>query len=191
MNWINIVGVIIISVFYISYLYKGIALYKKGIKANRLGKGKKDKKTRVVEIVLAITTYTMVIVQNLSVLNKQISKGYMYLSYLGLTISTVGIIFFILAIIKMQDSWRAGIDDSQNTELVTDGIYIISRNPAFVGFDLFYLGLSIAFFNVYIIGITLFAVILFHIQILQEEKYLERKYGKVYGEYKLKTKRYL
>ncbi len=40
----------------------------------------------------------------------------------------------------MKDSWRAGIPDSDKTELVTTGIYKYSRNPAFLGFDLQYMG---------------------------------------------------
>lgn len=41
----------------------------------------------------------------------------------------------------MRDSWRAGISETDKTELVTEGIYQISRNPAFLGFDLLYIGI--------------------------------------------------
>ena len=40
----------------------------------------------------------------------------------------------------MKDSWQAGIPDKDKTELVTTGIYRFSRNPAFLGFDLMYVG---------------------------------------------------
>ncbi len=36
--------------------------------------------------------------------------------------------------------WRAGVSEKEKTELVTAGIYRWSRNPAFLGFDLLYIG---------------------------------------------------
>ena len=41
----------------------------------------------------------------------------------------------------MRDSWRAGISETYKTELVTEGIYQISRNPVFLGFELLYIGI--------------------------------------------------
>ena len=41
----------------------------------------------------------------------------------------------------MRDSWRAGISETDKTELVTEGIYQISRNPAFLRFDLLHIGI--------------------------------------------------
>ena len=39
----------------------------------------------------------------------------------------------------MKNSWRAGIPSEDKIEFVSNGIYKISRNPAFVGFDLLYI----------------------------------------------------
>ena len=47
----------------------------------------------------------------------------------------------------MKDSWRAGIPESDKTDLVTTGIFRISRNPAFLAFDLVYWGVLLMFFN--------------------------------------------
>lgn len=48
----------------------------------------------------------------------------------------------------MRDSWRAGIDRTQKTKIINTGIYRYSRNPAFVGFDLLYIGMRLAFSNI-------------------------------------------
>jgi protein-S-isoprenylcysteine O-methyltransferase Ste14 len=91
----------------------------------------------------------------------------------------------------MRNNWRAGFDKKQDTTLVTDGIYKLSRNPAFVGFDLIYIGCAFAFPNVLNIIIAILAVAVFHIQILGEEKFLTEVFGQDYTEYKSKVRRYL
>ena len=52
-----------------------------------------------------------------------------------------GDMVFVISVWTMKDSWRAGVSKTYQTELVTDGIYQISRNPAFLGFDLVYVGI--------------------------------------------------
>ena len=48
----------------------------------------------------------------------------------------------------MKDSWRAGIPEKDKTELVTGGIYAFCRNPAFLGFDLMYIGVLCMYCNI-------------------------------------------
>ncbi|MDR1690031.1 MAG: isoprenylcysteine carboxylmethyltransferase family protein [Clostridiales bacterium] len=109
----------------------------------------------------------------------------------GVFVMGLGNLFFIAAVITMRNNWRAGFNRSQNTNLVTSGIYSLSRNPAFVGFDLLYLGCAAAFPNVVNITAAAFAVTLFHIQILGEEKYCAESFGDAYTAYKAKVMRYI
>ena len=71
------------------------------------------------------------------------------------------------------------------------GIYSISRNPAFLGFDCVYMGFLLLFFNWPLLVLSVFAMVMLHLQILQEEKYLEETFGAEYTQYKAKTCRYL
>lgn len=73
---------------------------------------------------------------------------------------------------------------------MTSGIYRVSRNPAFLGFDLMYIGLLVAFFNPVHLVFVIFAVVMFHLQILQEEKFLTGYFGTKYAEYRKCTRRY-
>ena len=75
--------------------------------------------------------------------------------------------------------------------MVTWGIYRISRNPAFLGFDLIYLGCAMAFPNLANIAIACCAITLFHCQILGEEKHCSQSFGEEYDTYKSTTRRYL
>ena len=92
----------------------------------------------------------------------------------------------------MQDNWRAGIAKTGKTTLVTTGIYQISRNPAFLGFDLVYIGVMLMFFNGVLAVATLFAMIMLHLQIVNvEEDFLLETFGEEYLIYQKKVCRYL
>lgn len=91
----------------------------------------------------------------------------------------------------MKTSWRAGIDKSTKTALVTSGLYKFSRNPAFVGMDLMFIGVAITYTNLVTLLSALLVIVGLHLQILQEEKHMEEVFEKEYNEYAIRTARYL
>ena len=103
----------------------------------------------------------------------------------------VGDLIFLISVLCMKDSWRAGIPVKDKTELVTDGIYAYSRNPAFLGFDLQYIGMLLMFCNLLTGMFTVFAIVMLHLQILQEERYLTATFGTAYLDYRHRVFRYL
>ena len=99
---------------------------------------------------------------------------------------------WVLSVLQMKDNWRAGVSKEENTNLVTNGIYAISRNPAFLGFDLMYIGILLSFFNWYLCFATSFALVFFHLQIVNvEEVFLLERFGDDYLKYKKKVCRYI
>ena len=110
----------------------------------------------------------------------------------SLIILAIAVIVFIVSVLQMKDNWRAGVQREEKTELVTTGIYSISRNPAFLGFDLMYIGIVIAFFNWYLCIATGIVLVLFHLQIVNvEEEFLIEAFGDDYIKYRKKVCRYL
>lgn len=75
-------------------------------------------------------------------------------------------------------------------QLSSIGIYKWSRNPAFIGFDLLYLSICLTFFNIPLVLVSVWAAIMLHLQILQEEEHMQKMFGKEYDEYKKHTLRY-
>lgn len=110
--------------------------------------------------------------------------------FTGFCIGMLGDVIFLISVLCMKDSWRAGIPDKDRTELVTSGIYRYSRNPAFLGFDFMYIGLLLMYFNLSMLAVSVFAIIMLHLQILQEERYLTENYGESYREYRKHVFRY-
>ena len=111
--------------------------------------------------------------------------------FTGFLIGMLGDGVFFLSVLCMKDSWRAGIPSKDKTELVTAGIYRYSRNPAFLGFDFMYVGVLLMYGNLLTLGFSAFAMVMMHLQILQEERYLENTFRADYIAYKQQGFRYL
>lgn len=75
-------------------------------------------------------------------------------------------------------------------ELVKSGVYGWSRNPAFFGFDMLFAGMLLMFYSVPLLLLSIFAAVMFHIQIMVEERHLTKTYGNKYIEYKKAVRRY-
>lgn len=185
-------ALIIITIFYVSYLLKGLILSQRGIKVNQMGYGKKSCKTKIIELALKYLTFLMAVLQLcivFSLLPSQIRVSN-NLQNIGIIISICGTICFITAMLTMGKSWRAGIATGESTIFVKHGIYRISRNPAFLGFYLFYIGILLVFPQLLHTTAVCITIILFHLQILEEEKSLSLIFGDEYLKYKQITKRY-
>lgn len=181
---------ILLCGFYLTYAIKMLMLRNRGIKANLLGKGDKPEKKKMVEMLLNLCASLGTIIQFATVLfTIPIAIPFLYIT--GLILALAGFSFFAISVITMRDNWRAGFDEKQKTNLVTKGIYTISRNPAFVGFDLMYIGCAMVFPFWLNIAAAAASLILFHVQIKSEEKYLSGIFGKEYEAYKARVCRYL
>jgi protein-S-isoprenylcysteine O-methyltransferase Ste14 len=76
--------------------------------------------------------------------------------------------------------------------LVTTGIHGWSRNPIYVGMFLLYAGIGIAARSPWILVLALpLAVILRYGVVAREERYLERRFGDAYRDYKARVRRWL
>lgn len=180
---------IVLVVFYGIYFIKMIAQRRKGIQTHQIGRTK-EKTVHIVESVMSVATLAVVIMQVVSIITEWNGMP-ANARFTGFCVAMIGNLIFLISVYTMRDSWRAGIPDQDQTEFVTTGIYRYSRNPAFLGFDLMYIGVLLMFFNWGMLILTLFAMVSLHLQMLQEEKFLEKRFGAKYIAYKKHTFRYL
>jgi len=110
-----------------------------------------------------------------------------YISYLTLLIALILIVF---SLINLGRSTRLGLP-TESTVFKTNGLYKISRNPMYVGFNLLTISSMIYTINIWIVILGIYSIAVYHLIILSEERFLENRFGKEYSEYKLKVKRYL
>ena len=180
---------LVLAVFYGVYFAKVLAQKQRGIQTRQIGR-RKEKSIHTVEVLMSIATLGAPIAQLLSV-----AFGWNHLPagvrLTGFCVGMLGDTIFLLSVLCMKDSWRAGIPDKDKTELVTTGIYRFSRNPAFLGFDLMYVGVLLLYGNLLTLSFFIFAIVMLHLQILQEERYLVNTFGAQYQEYCRHVFRYL
>ena len=183
-----VLALLVLAVFYGVYFSKALAQKHRGIQTRQIGR-RKEKSIHTVEVLMSIATLGAPIAQLMS-----IAFGWNHLPasarFTGFLIGLLGDAIFLLSVLCMRDSWRAGIPDKDKTELVTTGIYRFSRNPAFLGFDLMYAGVLLLYGNLLTLGFSVFAMVMLHLQILQEERYLADTFGAPYQEYCRHVSRY-
>ena len=182
-------ALLVLVIFYGIYFAKMLAQRRQGIQTRQIGRVK-EKSVHIVELLMSIATLAAPVIQILSII-----FGWNHMPanarFTGFCIGMLGDIIFLASVLCMKDSWRAGIPDKDRTKLVTTGIYRYSRNPAFLGFDLMYVGMLLMYFNLSMLVVSAFAIIMLHLQILQEERYLTENYGESYREYWKHVFRYL
>ena len=166
-----------------------LAQHKKGIRTDQIAAGNKKGSLFWTELTMKIATYAAVAAEAVSILYARPFLPF-NIRIAGLFLSVAGDAVFLCAVLTMKDSWRAGIPENDRTEIVTGGIYSISRNPAFLAFDLVYIGILMAFFNIPLLALSIFSALMLHLQILQEEKFLPTVFGDEYLAYKSRVRRY-
>lgn len=101
------------------------------------------------------------------------------------------IVWIWIAQNHMASSWRIGIDKNNKSELVTHGLFSISRNPVFLGIVLANLGLFFLLPNALTLLVVALSVVTINTQIRLEESFLLHEFGQSYLDYKRKTRRWI
>ncbi len=112
------------------------------------------------------------------------------LSYIGYAVILIAIFIGLAALFEMRNSWRIGIKHDQKTDLVTTGIYAISRNPYFLSYDLLFFGIFLIYPSFLLLILIAALGIVFHFMIKEEEKYLDEVQGEPYLIYRKNVGRY-
>lgn len=185
----QIIALTILAVFYGCYFGKMLAQKKRGIRTDHLGQGKEGF-VKAVEIGTKFSSIVIVIIEISSILTGACAFPDP-VRWAGALAAAAGTVIFIASILTMRDSWRAGVSTTEKTELITGGIYRFSRNPAFLGFDLVYLGIALMFANPLLLIASFITALIFHLQIVNvEEDFLLEAFGEEYLRYKKTVNRY-
>jgi protein-S-isoprenylcysteine O-methyltransferase Ste14 len=114
-----------------------------------------------------------------------------YLSWLAPALFVAGSLLAITAMKKLGDDLIFGLPERGINHLQTEGIYKISRNPLYLGFFMIIVSSWLSVPNPFNIVAGGIAIVIHHVIIVKEEKYLLAKNGSEYLAYMRKTGRYL
>jgi len=125
----------------------------------------------------------------------QVSKQAFFRSeligWIGILCCASGLILFFFSLISFGKSFRVGIDEEQPDKLVTTGVFVFSLNPIYTAFGFVLLGQFLIFTNWILFVYLALGIWLFHRQILREETFLKKHYGKEYSDYCSRVHRYM
>lgn len=181
--------ILVMAAFYGFYFYKKWEQTKRGIKADYLAADKTGF-VRKIELGVKIVTLVLPVVELLNIIRGK-SAFPSFLRFVGLIAAIAGTVIFIMSALTMNDNWRIGVPTGDKADLVTTGLYSYSRNPAFVGFDLMYIGILMMNFSFALFVLTAVGVAMLHFQIVNvEEDYMTAAFGEKYTAYKNTVNRY-
>jgi protein-S-isoprenylcysteine O-methyltransferase Ste14 len=114
------------------------------------------------------------------------------LRYGGLLLAFVGLLLGISALLEFRKA-RTTLDPHGSVkQVVTSGIYRFTRNPIYLGFLLFLMGVPLnSGFYWGIVLAPFFILVMNRLVIQKEEAYLEKKFGKAYTGYTSRVRRWL
>ena len=109
----------------------------------------------------------------------------------GIVLLFVTLIWIIIAQYQMANSWRIGIDEKNKTDLVSTGLFAVSRNPIFLGMISTLFGLFLTIPNAITFMVLVAGYIVVQVQVRLEEAFLQKMHGAAYQKYCSETKRWL
>ncbi|MCT9856530.1 methyltransferase family protein [Priestia megaterium] len=182
-------AIISLLLMMIMVIIRAKQLGKKGIKAFKFGE--LDKKDFFI-IPFALLFFYLIFsnVFDLPKLGTKLFTNEVF-SWIGVVLCTMGLVLFSLSIISFGKSFRVGIDEEKPGELITTGVFAISRNPIYTAFGFVLIGIFLILTN-WILLLYVFAGFwLFNRQVQLEEKSLKKIYGEEYEAYCKKVRKYL
>lgn len=196
--WKILIPTFSVAYFLLVFVVRSVVLMKKtGVNPFTFGKGDSahDYAGRVYRV-MTFGTWAMI---TLFVIGGKWYAAIMPIPYLelewlrwtGAALAVLSLVWVSIAQYQMGKSWRIGIDRKNESELVTHGIFSVSRNPIFLGVVVAYLATFLMLPN-FISGVLAVTTwIILNIQIRLEEEFLTETHEEVYSNYKSKVRRWI
>ncbi len=110
----------------------------------------------------------------------------------GIALAVAGLTIIVTTIVQMRRAKTNVEPWKPTTAILDDGLYAVSRNPIYAAMCLIYLGVTFLFNSFWFLPpLVLVLLIVHHGVITREEKYLTRKFGDEYLNYKNRVRRWV
>ena len=112
------------------------------------------------------------------------------LNLISYLLITAGSTLILISLINLGSSTRLGLP-IEGTTLKSNGLYKVSRNPMYLGFDFLTIASIMYSSHIAITIMGVYSIVVYHFIILAEEKFLTERFGSAYIAYKQTVRRYL
>lgn len=115
-----------------------------------------------------------------------------FVAAIGVMILGVGVVGVVVAQAQMGASWRAGVDTDERTELVTNGLFAVVRNPIYACCIVAGAGMALVVSNVVTV-VSAIAILAGAEVVVRavEEPYLRRVHGDAFEAYAARSGRFV
>ena len=113
-----------------------------------------------------------------------------WIMHTGFVMICLGLLSTFIAQLQMKDSWRIGLDQGNQIQLIDQGFFAHSRNPIYVALMIAYLGVFLVVPSIISLIFVILMGIGLHLKVKGEEDFLEKRLGEQYMEYKGKVPRW-
>ncbi len=110
--------------------------------------------------------------------------------WIAVGILGLGLVLTFISLLNLGNSTRLGLP-KEATQFITKGLYGISRNPMYIGFNMFTLSAILFIANIFVLILGIYSIIIYHFIIKGEEAFLENRFKEAYQKYKKKVHRYI
>lgn len=184
------VAVAVIIILLIMIITRAQMLNKKGIKTLNIGNS--DKKDYFIPpfallyfYLIFANAFDLPTIKNQEIFHSEA------VAWAGIFLCFPGLALFFWSLVSFRNSFRIGIDLNQPGKLITTGVFAYSRNPIYVALTIILIGQFLIFPSWILLLYIAAGGLVFHRQVLREEKFLMQQYGKEYIEYCKQVRRYL
>jgi len=189
--------IITLLIFGLSFIWSSLRVYKQtGINPMRFGQEDNahdyiGKAMKIIIALLFITVFIYAFNWNYAYLMPVWYLESPAFAFSGLILLHISLVWIVYAQLNMGKSWRIGLDTAHKTELITTGVFSLSRNPIFLGMLCCMMGIFLIIPNMLTFCILLVAYFVIQIQVRLEEEFLTTQHGSSYLSYKNKVRRWL
>jgi protein-S-isoprenylcysteine O-methyltransferase Ste14 len=154
--------------------------------------GEKDKKDLIIPPFALLYMYLIITnaVHPTPISGKRLFNSSI-VSWAGVLTCIMALVLFIWTLLSFKKSFRVGLVENRSEGLVTTGSFAISRNPTYVSFAIMLIGQFMIYPSPLLLLYIFAGVLIFHRQVIKEEKFLREQYGKEFIEYCSRVRRYL
>lgn len=176
-------------VLFLTILFGGGALFRRRSNIEQDGDPPMDKRIFYISKYSILILWAAMVVQSWGV-KLSFIRGPRWLEWAALCLWVLGFLLLLAGRFGLGSSFRIG-SPQEGTSLRVGGLFLLSRNPMYLGVFATLLASILRTLNPILLAIGIFVAAVHHRIVLAEEDYLAGVFGQEYAEYRKRVRRYV